>query len=203
MYAPSRSLNTEPLTCQKVIPRHPNYVSNGQGNGYGYSNGYGYVNGNGNGNGNGYHAPSAAALDLGIDDAEHARRRKEYAVYPIIPRREITLIGGSPHVGTTTLLMMMCNNYQNGKTVLGHTAYSSPGSATLLCHSHSKGVIQRIASRLGIVSSEMNLVVMGIRAEDRDRDKNTFAQIVRRLRKQNKNLDIIFLDGYHRLFRGK
>lgn len=139
---------------------------------------------------------------MDCDEAESIRRRKEYAVYPIIPKREITLIGGSPKVGTTTLLTMMCDCYRSGKSVLGFPSYSTPGCASLLCLTHSKGVVQRIAAQMGVLTAELNLTVMGIEANERERDRNTLAMIVKRLKKSNPALEVLFLDGYHRLFRG-
>jgi hypothetical protein len=151
-----------------------------------------------NGHGNGRH------VHLDVDDAEHARRRKDYAVYPIIPRREITLISGSPRVGTTTLLTMICDNFRSGKPVLGYPSYVSPGgdSHGMICYTHTKGTMQRIATAMGILTSELNLTVMGIRNSERERDKNTFGQIVKKIKSRNPAIEVIFLDGYHRLFRG-
>lgn len=141
---------------------------------------------------------------LDVDSTEHERRRKNYAVYPIIPRREITLISGSPRVGTTTLLAMICDSFRSGRPVLGFPSYPPPDiqSHSLICYTHTKGVFQRVCAALGILTSELNLAVMGIRGGERDKDKNTFLQIVKRLKNKNPALEVIFLDGYHRLFRG-
>lgn len=165
---------------------------------FNYSNPGQYAS-NGNGHYHGYPHPQ-----LQIDAAEYARRRKDYAVYPIIPRREITLISGSPRVGTTTLLTMIADSYRSGNTVLGYPAYPAAGGSShgMICYSHARGVLQRICAAMGVLTDELNLTVMGIKGSERDKDKNTFAQIVKRMKGKNPELEVIFLDGFHRLFRG-
>ena len=99
---------------------------------------------------------------------------------------------------------MICENFRSGKTVLGFPSYAAPGGMShgMICYTHTKGAMQRICSAMGVLTSELNLIVMGIKGGERDKDKNTFAQIIKRVKGRNPELEVLFLDGYHRLFRG-
>ncbi len=99
---------------------------------------------------------------------------------------------------------MICDAYRSGKPVLGYPSYAKVGGMShgTICYSHARGVLQRICAAMGVLTAELNLTVMGIKGSERDRDKNTFSQIVKRMKDKNPELEIIFLDGFHRLFRG-
>jgi hypothetical protein len=140
--------------------------------------------------------PHTHTVTTALTEAEENRRRRDYIVYPIIPRQEITLIGGSPRVGTTSLLIQMAGDFMAGRPVLGFPCYTRP--SCVIVANHTKGVMHRIAHRTGTAYDDLDIRISGLT----DNKKQSFQELVKTEKKRNPNLEVIFLDGFHRLFRG-
>lgn len=128
-------------------------------------------------------------------EAELNRRRRDYIVYPIIPRNEITLISGSPRTGVTTLLTQIQDDFHNGKPVLSFAPFTAP--SCFVVADHTRGTVQRICRRIGAEIDELNVMVTGLRNK-----MPTFPDLCKKIKKDYPDTEVVFLDGYHRLIPG-
>ena len=120
----------------------------------------------------------------------------EYIVDPILPKHEIHLVGGPSHAGKTTLVMQTIAAWSKGKDVFGHESHPAP-YCYLACE--CTGVtVRSTLNRLEIPPEDFTFASLIDETESTEFD--AALQVARRTKP---DLEVLFIDGIHRLCNGK
>src|SRR5208337_170567 len=119
-----------------------------------------------------------------------------FIVDQILPKFETHLVGGPSHAGKTTLMLQTIDRWRHGKDVFGHESYPAP-FCYLACEC-SSGTVQSTLHRVGINPKTFQFV-----STIEHDDINTFHAACNLARKTVPNVEVLFIDGIHRICGGK
>lgn len=135
-------------------------------------------------------APSVPAA---IDEAEHDRRRRNYAIYPIVRRRAVSLIGGANGNGSgkNMLFAQLLAKWKLQPDTFGYPNYPLPFA--VVCCLQMEDDFRSLAANAGLDDT------IPIIAAYKSNKPVSFREICLEARKLNPKVKVLWLDSIHEL----
>jgi hypothetical protein len=122
--------------------------------------------------------------------------KPSFIVDQILPKFETHLVGGPSHSGKTTLMFQTIERWRTGKDVFGHESYPAP-FCYLACEC-SSGTVKSTLSRVGIDPETFPFASIIEYS-----DVNNFDAAYALASQIEPKLEVLFIDGIHRICGGK